>query len=296
VTGSIAVAGLGLSDLLTHPFMVNALLAGIPVAALAGLVGYVVVLRSQVFTGDALGHVAFTGAMCALAAGIDLRLGLFVATLAVAAALGLLGDRGQADDVVVGTVFTWILGIGVLALSIYASGPHATSDGGAGVAVVFGSIFGISTASAITAALVAVVLLGAMLLMARPLLFASLDPSVAVARGVRVRALGVGFLVVVGATAAEAAQAVGAVLLLGLLAAPAGAAIRLTDRPFVAMALAPALSVTAMLSGLLLAYLVPRLPPSFAILAVAAAVFAAAHVRRPRRRVRTTGDRALLRR
>jgi zinc/manganese transport system permease protein len=295
VTGSIAVAGLGLSDLLTHPFMVNALLAGIPVAALAGLVGYVVVLRSQVFTGDALGHVAFTGAMCALAAGIDLRLGLFVATLAVAAALGLLGDRGQADDVVVGTVFTWILGIGVLALSIYASGPHATSDGGAGVAVVFGSIFGISTASAITAALVAVVLLGAMLLMARPL-FASLDPSVAVARGVRVRALGVGFLVVVGATAAEAAQAVGAVLLLGLLAAPAGAAIRLTDRPFVAMALAPALSVTAMLSGLLLAYLVPRLPPSFAILAVAAAVFAAAHVRRPRRRVRTTGDRALLRR
>ena len=269
---------LGTGDLFSHSFMVNALLAGVPIAALAGVVGYFMVLRSQVFTGDALSHVAFTGALCALAFGIDLRLGLFAATLGVAAVLGLLGDRGRADDVVIGTVFAWILGIGVLALSMYAASPRATTDGAAGVGVLFGSIFGLSTSRAIVAAVLAVVLLAGTLLISRPLLFASIDQAVAAARGIRVRALGVGFLLIVGATAAEATQGVGALLILGLLAAPAGAAMRLTDRPYPAMALAAALSVTAMVGGLLLAYLVPHVPPSFAILAVASATYAATFI------------------
>jgi zinc/manganese transport system permease protein len=109
--------GSGLGDMLAQPFMRQAFLAGVPIAVIAGLVGYFVVLRSQVFTGDALSHVAFTGALGALALGIDVRLGLFVCTLAVGVGLGLLGNRGRADDVVIGTVFAWVLGLGVLALS-----------------------------------------------------------------------------------------------------------------------------------------------------------------------------------
>jgi zinc/manganese transport system permease protein len=115
-----------------------------------------------------------------------------------------------------------------------------------------------------------------MVLIARPLLFASADPDVAAARGVPVRLLGYGFLVLVGACAAEATQAVGSLLLLGLLAAPAGAAHRLTARPYHALALSGALAVAEVWTGLGLSYAVPKLPPSFAIVGVAALVHGAA--------------------
>ena len=264
-----------LAGIFAHPFMRYAFLAGVPVAALAGLVGYFMVLRKQVFAADALSHVAFSAVVTALAFGVDPRLGLFVGTVSFGAVLGLLGTRGRADDVVVGAVFVWILGLGVLALSLYQSSARSSADGAAGVNVLFGSVFGLSATQATVAAAVATVLLVAMALVARPLLFASLDEAVAAARGVPVRALGIGFLCLVGASVAEATQAVGALLLLGLLAAPAGTAHRLTDRPYRAMAASAALSTLAMVVGLGASYLWPTLPPSFAILAVSTAVYAA---------------------
>ncbi|MGZ6807641.1 MAG: metal ABC transporter permease, partial [Mycobacteriaceae bacterium] len=263
-----------MSTLLTEPFMQHALIAGVPIAALAGVVGYFMVLRSQIFAGDALSHVAFTGALVALAFGVDARIGLMAATVGIGVVLGLLGDRGRTDDVVIGTVFAWVLGIGVLALSVYTAGEQSSRNRSAGINVLFGSIFGLSSSAAWTAAFVACGLLILVLLIARPLLFASIDAAAAAVRGVPVRVLGVGFLALAGATAGEATQAVGALLLLGLLAAPAGAAMRLTDRPFVALALAPALAVTSMVLGLLGSYAFPTLPPSFTILAVATAIFA----------------------
>lgn len=259
-----------LADLLDMAFMRHALLAGIPVAALSGFVGWFMVLRSQVFTGDALSHVAFTGALGSLALGVSPQLGLLVCTVVVGVGLGLLGGRGRADDVVIGTVFAWVLGLGVLALSLYTASSAGTTAGSAGVSVLFGSIFGLSATAAWTAAGVSVGLLLLLGLLARPLLFASLDEAVAAARGVPVRALGLLFLAVVGATAAQATQAVGALLLLGLLAAPAGAARRLTDRPYLGMALASGISVASMVLGLLASYLLPQVPPSFGILTVAA--------------------------
>jgi zinc/manganese transport system permease protein len=136
-----------------------------------------------------------------------------------------------------------------------------------------------------TAILIAIGLIAVLLVIARPLLFASLDPAVAAARGVPVRILGPVFLAIVGASAAEASQAVGALLLLGLLAAPPAAAQRLTDRPWPALALSGALAVAAMWLGLGLAYAYPKLPASFAIMAVATAEYAlAALVTVPRRR------------
>ncbi len=257
----------------------QAFLAGLPIAALAGVVGYFMVLRSQVFTGDALSHVAFTGALAALAFGMDARLGLFAATIGIGVLLGLLGNRGRADDVLIGSVFAWILGLGVLALSIYTASAHAATNGGPGVSVLFGSILGLSPGSAALAASIAIALLVITLLIARPLLFASLDEAVAAARGVPVTALGVGFLALVGATAAEATQAVGALLLLGLLAAPAGAAQRLTHNPYTGIALSAALSLVAMAIGLTLSYVVPKLPPSFSILAIATLAYATTFLR-----------------
>ncbi|MFL5897594.1 MAG: metal ABC transporter permease [Solirubrobacterales bacterium] len=282
-----------------HEFIRNAFLAGTFVALACGLIGYFVVLRGQVFAGDALSHVAFTGALAAAAAGIDVRLGLFAATVAAAAGIGLLGERARPDDVVIGSVFAWILGLGVLFLSIFISGSSG-ADGTAAVRVLFGSILGLSAGEARLAAAIAVLACLALLGIARPLLFASLDPEAARGLGVPVRVLGLGFFVLLAVVAAEATQAVGALLLLGLLAAPGGAARLLTDRPWRGLCLAAAIAVASMWIGLLLSYRIPSLPASTGVMGVATAAFLlAAGVSRPRRARRpgpagTAGIRARL--
>jgi zinc/manganese transport system permease protein len=251
-----------------QPFLQYAFIAGTAIAAAAGLVGYFVVLRSQVFTGDALSHVAFTGALAALAAGADLLIGLYGACILVALAMAALGARGQADDAVIGSVFAWILGLGALFLSIYttsATGANGTS----GVNVLFGTIFGLSAGQAIVDTAVAVGVCLAIVVIGRPLLFASIDAAVASARRVPVRTLGFVFLGLVGVTAAAATQAVGALLLLGLIAAPAGAAQRLTTRPFSGLWLSAGIAIGSVWAGLIIAYSAPKLPPSFCILGVA---------------------------
>jgi zinc/manganese transport system permease protein len=283
MTTTVLTAAPGWAGAFGHPFFQHALLAGTAIAAAAGLTGYFLVLRAQVFTGDALSHVAFTGALAALALGYDMRLGLFAATIAVALLLGTLGSRGRADDVAIGSVFSWVLGLGVFFLTLYTTSRSA-ANGGAGVNVLFGSVFGLSGAQALTAALVAAGICAAVLAIARPLLFASVDEAVAAARGVPVRLLGFAFLALVGACAAEATQAVGSLLILGLLAAPAGAAQRLTDRPYHALALSAGLAVAEMWAGLGLSYAVPSMPPSFGILGAATAVYAATFLTGFRRR------------
>ncbi|MYS23897.1 metal ABC transporter permease [Streptomyces sp. SID4948] len=260
---------------LSHPFFVHALIAGTGIALAAGLAGYFLVLRAQVFTGDALSHTAFTGALAALALGWDLRLGLFATCVAVALLLGTLGRGARADDVAIGSLFSWTLGLGVFFLTVYTTS-RSSGNGNAGVSVLFGSVFGLSAGQAYVAAAVGAGLGGALLLIARPLLFASTDPEVAAAHGVPVRLLGFAFLVLVGGCAAEATQAVGSLLLLALLAAPAGAAHRLTDRPYRALALSALLALAAVWVGLVLSYVFPDLPPSFAIVATATFGYAAA--------------------
>jgi len=277
-THLLAVADLG--GLFTQPFMQHAFVAGTGIALASGLAGYFLVLRSQVFTGDALGHVAFTGAMAALAFGADLRLGLFVGTVGVALLIGLLGPRGRADDVVIGNVFAWILGLGVLFLGIYTTS-RATSNSTGGIGVLFGSIFGLSGDQALVALGLGVMLGAALIVLARPLLFITIDPEVAGARGVPIRLLGLVFLALLGGTAGEATQAIGALLLLGLLTAPAATALLSTARPFAGLALSGGLALVEMWAGLVLSYLVPDLPPSFCIMAMAAGGYAVARLVTP---------------
>ena len=255
-----------------HEFVRNAWLAGTTIALASGLIGYFVVLRAQVFAGDALSHVAFTGALAAAATGIDIRIGLFAATILIALLLGALGDRSHADDVTIGVTFAAILGLGVYFLALFSTGSGG-GNGLLGVRTLFGSIFGLSASAAVIAALIAAGIIAVLLAIARPLLFASIDPAVAAARGVPVRALGLLLLALLGATTAEATQAIGALLLLGLLAAPAGAAQRITANPYHALGLSAGLAVLSTWAGLTLSYLIPKLPPSSAIIAVATGIY-----------------------
>jgi zinc/manganese transport system permease protein len=266
-------------------FMRNALVAGSAVGIACGVVGYFVVLRAQVFAGDALSHVAFTGALAAAAFGIDLKVGLFAATILGGLIMGLLGDRARADDVVIGTLFAWTLGLGALFLSIFTTSKSG-QNGTAGVRVLFGSIFGLTTRDVRTAVLLTAVAALILAAVGRPLLFASIDAAVAAAQGVPVRALGLLFLCVVGLVAGEATQAVGALLLLGLLAAPAGAAQLLTVRPSRGVALSAGFAVVAVWVGLTLSYVFPTLPPSTMIVSTAVGIYAGALVFASRSRMR----------
>jgi zinc/manganese transport system permease protein len=270
--------------MLAQEFMRNALVAGSVVGIACGLVGWFVVLRAQVFAGDALSHMAFAGALAAAALGIDLRAGLFLATILGGVAMGALGDRARSDDVAIGTFFAWTLGLGVLFLSIFTTNGSG-ANGTAGVRVLFGSIFGLSAADVRTSVVLAIVTVLVLAAMARPLLFASLDGAVAAAQGVPVRAIGLVFLGLVGLVAAEATQAVGALLLLGLLAAPAGAAHRLTARPYVGLGLSALFALGSVWLGLTLGYLFPTLPPSTMIISTAVGIYVAAMSLSPLRRL-----------
>jgi zinc/manganese transport system permease protein len=256
-----------------YEFVRNAWLAGTFIALACGTIGWFVVLRGQVFAGDALSHVAFVGAIGAAVVGVDERVGLFVLTLALAGAMGALGRRAQADDVAIGTAFAWILGLGVLLLAILA-----TSSGGAsGVTTadtLFGSIYSLSAGASVTAAVIALAVTLVILAAVRPLLLSTLDPELAALRGVPVRALGLGFLAALAIITSESTQAVGALLLLGLIAAPAGAAASLTARPWRGVAASAAIAVGAMWGGLALSYAISGLPPSSAIIGLAALAYA----------------------
>jgi zinc/manganese transport system permease protein len=267
----------------SQEFMRNALLAGTFIALACGVSGWFVVLRGQVFAGDALSHVAFPGALAAAAAGVDERVGLFGATIVVGSGIGLLSQRSSAgargiggatpaDDTAIGAVFTFVLGLGVFFLTLFST----SSGGGSGIEAahtLFGSILGLGGGEARLAAAIGLAAVLLTVVIARPLLFASVSPDVAAARGVPTRLLGIGFVVLLGVIAAEATEAVGALLLLGLLAAPAAAAHRLVGNPYAGIAFAGLLAVVAMWGGLALSYAVPGLPPSTAIVTIAVGMY-----------------------
>ena len=259
-----------------HDFVRNAYLAGTFIALACGTVGWFVVLRSQVFAGDALSHVAFVGAIAAAVLGIDERLGLFVLTLAVAGGMATLGRRGQADDVVIGIVFAWILGTGILLITLLAT----SANGGNGITAanaLFGSIYSLTAGASQLAAVIGLAVAAGVLVVFRPLLLSTLDVELAIVRGVPVRLLGAAFLGLLAVVTAEATQAVGALLLLGLVA-PAGAAHQLTAHPYRGLALSALLAVLAMWGGLALSYAIGSVPPSSAIIGLAAAGYVAATV------------------
>src|SRR6185312_5341607 len=165
--------------------------------------------------------------------------------------------------------------LGALFLTYYTT-HGSTRNGAANVNVLFGSIFGLNTEAATTgvviAAVVSIVLMG----IARPLLFSTIDPAIAKAAGVPTRVLAALFLAAVGATVAEATPVIGALLVLGLLAAPAAAAARLTVRPWHGFWLSATLSVASVWIGIGLAYAIPKAPASFTIMTTATGFYALA--------------------
>jgi zinc/manganese transport system permease protein len=240
--------------MLQYGFMRQALLAGAILSLVTGLVGYFVVLRHQAFAGESLSDVAFTGSLGGAALGINPLGSLLAATIGVAVAMGGFGERLRGRDVAIGTVLAWVLGLGVFFLSLFTTHVSGTGTGFSGVTVLFGNILGISADQTRTIALISGLAILVLLLIVRPLLFASLDPDVAAAQGVPVRLLGLGFMVLLAVTVSEATLAVGALLVFALLLLPAAIAHQVTSRPFIALALAAGLAVVMTWLGITIGF------------------------------------------
>src|SRR5215469_4113388 len=232
-----------IQNLLQYGFMRQAFLAGTILSVVAGLIGYFVVLRHQAFAGESLSDVAFTGALGGAALGVNPLASLLLATIVVAVAMGGFGERLRGRDVAIGTMLAWVLGLGVLFLSLFTAHVSGTGTGFSGVTVLFGNILGISTDQTRSIALISGLAVLALAFIARPLLFASLDPDVAAAQGVPVHALGLGFMVLLAVTVSEATLAVGALLVFALLLLPAAIAHQVTTHPYAALALAAGFAV-----------------------------------------------------
>jgi zinc/manganese transport system permease protein len=240
--------------ILSYGFMRQAFLAGTIISLVGGLIGYFVVLRHQVFAGESLSDVAFTGALGGAVLGISPLLGLIATTVLVALAMGGFGERMRGRDVAIGTVLAWVLGLGVFFLSLFTTRVSGTGTGFSGVTVLFGNILGISSTQTQTILFSSAFVLVALLFIGRPLFFASLDPDVAAARGVPVRMLGLVFMVLLAVTVSVAVMAVGALLVFALLLLPAAIAHQMSSRPLVALALAAGCALVLTWFGLAIGF------------------------------------------
>ncbi|MGK8510681.1 metal ABC transporter permease [Nocardia asiatica] len=243
------------ANLLSYGFVQQALLAAALLGLLSGVIGPLIISRQMSFAVHGTSELSLTGAAAALLAGIGVGLGAIAGSVVAAVLFGVLGTRARERDSVIAVVLSFGLGLSVLFLWL---GPDRA---GSKFSLLTGQVVsvgnnGLGLLAVCTAGVIAV-----LAVVYRPLLFASSDPEVAVARGVPVRGLSIVFAVLLGITAAFGVQIVGALLVLALLITPAAAAAQLTANPVRATMLAVLFAEVAAVGGILLS-LAPGVPVS----------------------------------
>jgi zinc/manganese transport system permease protein len=252
--------------MLEYDFMVNAFAASGIVAVMAGVVGYFLVMRGQTFAGHALSHVGFTGATGAVLVGMSPLWGMISFTLLAGIGMGALGERLSGRDVAIGVILSLSLGFGLLFLHFYTA--YATQA----TALLFGNVLGVSHETLAVLAGLAVVSLGALAVIMRPLLFASLQPELAEAKGVSLRFVSILFLAITALAVAASTQIVGVLLVFALMVGPAAAAQNVTTRLSSGLLLSAVFALAQAWIGLTLAYYTDW-PTSFWITMLAAGVY-----------------------
>lgn len=250
-------------------FMRHALIAGTLVALVAGPIGYFVVVRRDSFAAHALAHIGFPGATAAVLLGAPVTAGLAVFCTAGGLAIGLLGRRTVDRETATGTILAPSTALGILFASMASEGAAAVTD------VLFGNLLAVTTRQLWTFSIMAAVVLVVLAVIARPLLFASIAPDVAAAKGVATGALGLVLMVLLALVTTMAVQVVGTLLLFALVVTPAAAALAVTARPAAAAGVSSAVALVSVWGGLVLSA-VFNLPPSFPIVAIAFVVWALA--------------------
>jgi zinc/manganese transport system permease protein len=238
--------------------MRHAFEAGTIIALVAGVVGYFVVLRRLSFAAHALSHIGFAGAAGAVLISINPLIGLLAFTISGGLGMATLGKRAINRDVQIGTVLAFMLGLGVLFISLYKG--YATEA----YSILFGEILGISASDVVISLITGILILFAMYLIYRPLLFTTMDEDVAEAKGLPVLGINTLFLVILAVATSIAVQVVGVLLIFALLVTPAAIAERLSKKPVQGIIISSVVALIVTWFGIFISYYQPY-PVSFFI-------------------------------
>lgn len=261
---------------LHQPFAVHALLAATLTAISCGFIGQFVVTRGMSFAVHGTSELAFTGAAAGLLLWNNPVAGAFLGAIIVAALIGLLGSRERERDSTIGVILAFGLGLGILLLSYYHGFTSEATN------ILFGNIFGVSGVQLVALLVIGVASIVIMLTIYRPLLFASVDPDVALARGVPVKLLGLVFLYVLALTVTAAAQIVGTLLVLSLAITPAAAAQRVSAEPRTITLVSIIFALIAADGGIILSLINTNIKPSVLVTSLSFAIYLIARALGPR--------------
>ena len=268
------------------PLVRNSLIAGAMLGLLGGLIGVFVMARDLPFAVHGISELSFAGASGALLLGVNVVLGSIVGSLIAAVILGLLGQRARDRNSIIGVLMPFGLGLGILFLALY-KGRSANKFG-----LLTGQIVSVDDTALTSLVVTGVLVLAVLLVIWRPLMFASVDPDVAVARGVPVAALSPLFMVLLGCAVALSIQIVGALLVLTLLCTPAAAAMKVTASPVLTPVLSVLFATCSVVGGILIA-LGTSIPISPYVTTISFAIYLACRIA-GRTRSRGLGSRGRL--
>lgn len=229
------------------PLVQNSLIAGLLLGIMGGLVGVFVMTRDMSFAVHGISELSFAGAAIALLIGLNVALGATLGSIVAAIIIAVLGSRAKDRNSIIAVLMPFGLGIGILALALY-EGRAANKFG-----LLTGQIIAVDDPQVFWLIATSVVVVFALLVIWRPLSFASLDPEVAEARGVPTKALGIVFMLLLALAVAASVQIVGALLVMTLLVTPAAAALRITSSPLLVPILSMIFAVVSVVGGILLA-------------------------------------------
>jgi zinc/manganese transport system permease protein len=241
---------------LSYDFVRNALIAGSLAGILGAVVGYFVVIRKVSFAAHSLAHIGFTGATGAVLFALSPLEGMLIISVLAGLMMGATGNRLQRSDMAIGMTLSLCLGVGTLFLTLYKG------FAGQATAILFGNIFGVSDHQIVQTLVLSAISMGVLLLMSRKLLFASVQPDLAEARGVSLSALSIIFMAILAISVTLASQVVGILLVFTLIIGPAGIAIRLCRNFWAGLASSVVIGLFAVWIGILLAC-VTSWPPTF---------------------------------
>jgi zinc/manganese transport system permease protein len=229
------------------PLVQNSLIAGLLLGIMGGLIGVFVMTRDMSFAVHGISELSFAGAAIALLVGLNVALGATIGSIVAAIIIAIMGTRAKDRNSIIAVLMPFGLGIGILALALY-EGRAANKFG-----LLTGQIIAVDDPQVFWLIATSLVVVIALLVIWRPLSFASLDPEVAEARGVPNKALGIIFMLLLALAVAASVQIVGALLVMTLLVTPAAAALRLTASPLLVPILSMVFAVVAVVGGILLA-------------------------------------------
>ncbi|MFJ2618120.1 metal ABC transporter permease [Glutamicibacter sp. NPDC087344] len=262
------------------PLVGNSLIAGAALGVVGGLIGIFIMMRDMAFAVHGIAELSFAGAAFALLIGADVVTGSVFGSLIAALILGVLGTRARDRNSITGVLMPFGLGLGILFLSLY-EGRSANKFG-----LLTGQIVAVDDVQLSGMLVLSAVVVLALILIWRPLTFASVDPVVANARGVRTSGLSIVFMLVLALAVAVTIQVVGALLVLALLITPAAAAMRVSSNPVLTVVLSVVFAQLAVVGGILLA-LAGALPISPYVTTISFAIYLVCRgieaVRSPRR-------------